>query len=226
MVKRMIIPVMASMIVAAGLTGCSDDPNEGIDVYQQYCVVLTPTARAAFANFREGTAAGDRLRIEGEGAVKVNAMTMYFTMPTSPSDPEYTYSCELPMNHDEVIFSLKLNDRTLTNRFDMADVAGIQIPDGLNVISNGTPIVLDLDGLSPSEVSMTLSTSAAADVSSTYSAEVNLVSGSYVFMNVPAGIYNLDIDAYYSLETTDNDGKAGGEIKVVRRTEKRGVRVE
>lgn len=222
--KNILLAVLGVSMLS--LTACNDDPVDQTDVYQQYYVIVTPEARMAYANFRAGTATGDRLKIDGDESVKVNSMPMFFVSATTPAFNDYNYVCALPDNHEKVIFSVDLGKTTLTNSFELKDVPAVVIPETMAEITNKTPYTLDLGALSPSQVSVRLEKGISSASADTYEAQMNLVSGSFMFVNVPAGSYRLCVEGTYAFVTEDNDGSAGGEIKVTQRSEKNVTVVE
>lgn len=211
---------LATLALCFGFASCADsDEFPDMQIYQQYEVLITPTSKAAFANLREGSASGQMLYFSGE-ALTVNTKMMYYN-ENVPSDG-FNYSAYLDENHKKAIFSFnRKNNVTLVNEVEFGSIPEVEIPqDFVSVVPFGK-YTFNLNGLSPENLEIWLGES-----SRRYDAVVNAFTGEFSFAEVPVGTYDLNIDYVKVTPTTQNDGTAGGSIRLVRRQIRRAVTVE
>lgn len=215
-----------SLLALLPLTSCEDD-NNGMDpslqLYQQYEVIVQPGVKAAYANFRLGSAAGDRVELTDGSWLKINALTTYYQPSVSATDPEFNYAVVLDSHHNKAIFTFhRSDDMELRNEVSLENLPRIGIPLEAKSITNGVPVSLTLGEVSPTDTDVTLRTTGAK--SEIYHAQYGPLG--YEFRDVPAGEYTLVADYVQVTPTGSNDGNAGGSITVISRSILEKVRVE
>lgn len=214
---RNMILAAASALASVSVTSC--DNNDGMDsslsIYQQYEVLVENGEAAAFANFREGTAAGQRLELTDGSWLMINALTTYYQKPISADEPEFNYSIMIPENHTKVNFVFhRSKDVELVNSVEMSEATVIKLPSNLDNITNGNILTLDYKGINPSEIDVYLVSEGT--VSETYHSAT--FADGVIFTGVPAGKYTLVADAVKVLPTQQNDGSAKGSITLIGRS--------
>lgn len=213
-----------SLFALVSLPSCND--NDGMDpsleLYQQYEVIVTSTAKAAYANFRIGSAAGERVELTDGSWLKINALDTYYQQSVSATDPEFNYAVVLGSNHNKAIFTFhRSKDMELRNSVSFENLPRIGIDTGLTSVTNGTPLNLDLAGIDPMDIDVTLRTDGATPT--VYRAMYG--PRGFEFQGVPAGTYTLVADYVQVTPTESNDGNAGGSITLISRNYREKVSV-
>ena len=214
-----------SLLALLSLPSCEDD-NNGMDpslqLYQQYEVIVTSAGKAAYANFRMGSAAGDRVELTDGSWLKINALTTYYQPSVSATDPEFNYVAVLDENHKRAIFTFHRSKETeLVNEVSLENLPRIGIPVEARNITNGVPVNFALGDIEPTQADITLRTTSGK--SNVYRAQYTPLG--FEFRDVPAGTYSLVADYVQVTPTESNDGKAGGTIAVVSRNFLENVKV-
>ena len=218
------------LILAFAATGCDKDINEHLSgntaVYQQYEVYINGSELpGAFANFRVGSAYGDRVQVE-QGSIQCNAMEMFYVPSTGTTDPEFNYAVQLERNHSFARFTFKRSkSETLVNEISYADVPELKTP-ALDQIVPGQIYSFDMSAV-PAEydVEISLSPSQTLIDGSVARAEVNRTANEFSFFGVKSGTYTLRVDVVKTARTEMNDSPAGGLMRVVRRSSRSEVDV-
>lgn len=220
---------LSLLLWAAALTACNEDDKDiapaDIDVWQQYEVYISNgTAPAAFANMREGSASGRRLKLE-RNSLTCNTRDMIYTPAESDTWPEFNYAVQLEPNHRYAAFELKRGGRTLKNRIDIADIPALACP-ALTRIENGIEYPLDCAGI-PEEfrVNVSLSPSQTNLNTDVVYAELDRQAGKFSFFGLKTGVYTLRVDVVRSQPTAQNDGAASGTLTAIRRSSTGDVQV-
>lgn len=223
------IAAFALLLSGAAFQSCSDDDgmDSTLSIYQQYEVLVNGEDKSAFANFRIGGANGDRIQLTNGSEINVNALTMWYSEPESATEPEFLYASELEKNHRKAIFVFRRTDeRVLTNEISFDYILPVGIPAELEKVSNGTPFALNFPTQPRSGVTYKVMLTGGTSQERTYDGMLSPVDDRVMFNGVPNGSYILTVDASVSIPTVDNDGEAGGSITLIRRTQKRAVKVE
>ena len=218
--RKFILPafaVLVSLLALSTLSSCNeelDGMDPAIELYQQYEVIVTDKAKAAYANFRIGSAAGERVQLTDGSWIMMNAMSAYYQQSISATDPEFNYITVLDSLHKSVNFVFhRAKDKDIVNSVSIADLPSVEIPDSVESVENGSPVPLELGSVNPMNIDVILSSESLTG--SVYHAQYTPVG--FVFNSVPAGNYTLVADYVKVTPTENNDGKAGGSITVIRR---------
>lgn len=215
--------IIATLLLTLLLSGCesgSDYPDAGIQLYQQYEVFIQDNSKAGFANFREGGENGPRLHLTGDAKVSVNGHRMLYTPSTSDDYPEFNYASFIDLTDKKAKFEFKRSKgNTLTNEIDISNIASVTAEEGLRKITTGTPVRFNVNGTLGNNdiIRVILIPTVISDNTVTYEANVNYMTETFTLSDVPAGQYNIRLDVVRTSPTKDNDGNAGGIIRVIRR---------
>ncbi len=218
--RKSIMPafaVLISLLALSTLSSCNeelDGMDPAIELYQQYEVIVTDSAKVAYANFRVGSAAGERVQLTDGSWIMMNAMSAYYQQPISATDPEFNYITVLDARHNQAIFTFhRAKDLDIVNSVSLENLPSVEIPASLAFVENGNPVPLDLGGVNPMKLDVILLSESLTG--SIYHAQYT--PAGFVFNSVPAGNYTFVVDYIDVTPTESNDGKAGGSITVIRR---------
>ena len=84
---------------------------------------------------------------------------------------------------------------------------------------NGTPVEFTLSGTlgNNDNIRVMLVPTVVTENAATYEADVNYMNNTFTLTDVPTGRYNVRLDVVRTRPTQENDGNAGGVIRVIRR---------
>lgn len=227
-IRLMTAAALTALLATAA--GCSDD-NDGVSpgdsIFQQYEVTVFPEGnKAAFANFRLGSATGERVELTDGSWLMINAMTCYYQEPTSPTVPEFNYSMVIPANHEEAIFTFRRSkDVELVNSVKLGGERFVTLPEDIKTVANGERIPLGLGDIEPGTVEVKLYDVSHQTLGIIDSYPATVFADFCVFDNVPAGTYTLAADVVTVAPTTQNDGTAGGTITKRARVTRQDIKV-
>ncbi len=223
LMKSLLKKILCAAVPALLLVSCDkSDDDTPTNLYQEYEVLVEKGGVSAFANLRKDGGDGERIRVS-EGSLTVNTLTMYYTKPETPTDPEYTYFATLASNHTKAVFRFRNSKgKTLVNTAEYSEVPEVSpVVDNLYEVHTGDVIRLKLNGASVNEVEGWLvgSSSLATPISLTITGTLDMSSGEAEILlpSVTPGVYNLVLDVSRAFPVTDGDGTAGGRMLVIRR---------
>lgn len=219
MIKKTLAAAAAALMLSS-LASCSDDNgmDSALDLYQEYEVLITRTSRAAFANFRLGSATGERVKLTNGTTATCNMLTMWYTEPISPTEPEFSYAATLDMNHTKAVFRFnRNNEQSLVNEISFDEVKPVTIPADLEDIPASGEIHLEFpvqEGPVSYRAVLVKDNSARDE----FNGLVDPARSSATFVGLEPGNYSLTVDAYKTVPTTANDGGAKGSITLIQRS--------
>lgn len=219
---------MALPFVLASCNDLNDFPESGIELYQQYEVYIQDTSKAGFANFYTGGPSGERFRLTGDAKVTVNDVKMLFSPSISATQPEFNYSTYIDMGDKEAVFRLRRSkNTTLTNKVNFSDIPYITLNDDVKSVATGGTLAYEVHGIMQPDdhVEVSLVPSIGGTDARIFKAVVSPFSSSFHLTDIPAGRYNIRLDVVREQATSENDGNAGGSMRVVRRKVKYEVSV-
>lgn len=218
------VAALVAMTCALCLTSCSDDDgmDESLSIFQEYAVVIQDNEKACYANFRLGSAAGERLELTNGSTIQCNTLDMIYLESESADEPPYNYVCVVYQNHQKAIFTFKrAKNKTYVNTIEFDLIPDISLPtiDGL---SNGSSFKLDLGGAeaAANDISVTLGNN-NGDI---YPLMV-MADGTVNVSGIPAGYYTLTADITTVIPTQENDGSAKGSMRLTKRKTRNAVKV-
>lgn len=223
---KKLISYIIGLLAAFPFVACDEDNglDPDLEIFQEYEVIVTPEQKAAFANFRIGTAAGPRIALSGGSTLTINALTPYYFETESPTVPEFNYGVYLSPNHQLAKFVFTRSDNmVLTNTVSLENLPRVTIPSGLYTVSNGVPVELELGELDFMKVVVSLVADTSVKEPVVHRA-VATPSG-FIFRDVPADKYTLFVDYVEVVPTVENDRGASGAITVISRNYKQNVNV-
>lgn len=224
--RGLLLPLALALVA----TGCDKDINEHLSgdmaVYQQYEVFINGSELpGAFANFRDGSAFGERVQVD-HGTALCNAMEMFYVPSVGADDPEFNYAVQLERNHTFARFTFKRSGKeTLVNEIVYNDVPELKAP-AIDEIVSGQIYEFDMTSVPADfDVEISLSPSQTLIDGTTARAEVNRAANEFSFFGLKSGTYTLRVDVVKTAPTVMNDTPAGGLMRVVRRSSRNEVKV-
>lgn len=220
--------ISAFCALALMAASCSDDNgmDSSLDLYQQYEVVVADEGNAAFANFRVGSATGERIELTNGTNVVCNKLTMWFDEPQSLTQPEFTYSCTLDKNHKKAIFTFtRSHDSVLVNEVVFDSVLPVGLPEDLEEMKAGEEIRVAIPAQPNADVTYVAKMTGGSAEEKNVAGYVDVARGMISFPSLGNGNYTLTVDAVRTVATTANDGSAGGAITLIRRVSRKSVHV-
>lgn len=219
--KKTILKLTAALLCAAPvLTSCGnddDDPNADKRIFQQYEVRVSGQTAMAYANMRRAAADGKRVRLSGDARLYAGTREMNYTMEVSETEPEFNYWSAVDNGATEVTFRLVGGSgNVLTNTLPLNLIPDykITVPDG--VITPSTRLTIDASLLNVGNVSVEIVDPMTVGDAGRYPASVT-AAGNVLFSKLPPeGTYTLTTSSSVMLPTQQNDGKAGGSMRLVK----------
>lgn len=207
---------------------CTEDTgmNSNYSLFQQYEVLVSENGNSAYANFRLGTAAGDRVELTNGTNLKINALDTYYQESISATEPEFNYSTTLDYNHKKAIFTFhRRANLDLVNEVEFNSIPYVSFKKPTQDIKKDTSYEIEMGDLLPYEVRIYLLGTGETGISDSAPMGVVSPNGKVTFSNVESGVYRMVIDAVRTYPTTQNDGEAGGSITLIKRKIVNNVRV-
>lgn len=207
-------------IVAVAISLCACDKNDDIPsgLYQQYEVLVQNGQALAFANLRQGGAAGECVNV-GNEALTVNMLPMYYSGNSTIND-EFTYATTLSTNHTKAIFRFRNSaGKTLENTSDFSAMPQAELVNSqIYEVEGGDRVEINLNGASEGDVTVYL----VGMLATAEPERLMLMRGSdfgtaYVTLPDVSGLYDIVIDTAYLDQVAQSDGDAGGSIHTVLR---------
>lgn len=222
-IKNIIKLLVLLLPLVIAVSSCDDKKDDSpANLYQEYQVLVENGTASAFANFREGGAAGQRVNV-GNEHITVNKLPMYYQKPVTDTDPEFTYFATLMPNHKKAIFRYRNSKgKTLVNTSEYGEMPVITLIGNPYEVKVGDVLKLELNGAMPNEVKAYLTGVSAISAKPIELSVISSIDFSTAQISLPqlSGLYDLILDYVQEDPVTAGDGTASGTLTTVIRTRK------